>query len=148
MRLRQRSPSGLAAAASLARLSTGTRLPDSATSIVREFLDLPSLPGDEISVALGDARSAVRAAMDGLPEQPTIFVKSCESPHALARFQNIGQCVRLMETWRDFPDTFAPPVAALLRDRAAPVRAAAVSALYLSLIHTPCIGRERRQPAI
>ncbi|MFC7480669.1 hypothetical protein ACFQX7_12345 [Luedemannella flava] len=126
------SPLRLAAAVALARLSAGTGLPHSAARLFREFLAGSSLPGDTCSEVLGDVRTAIRIALDGLPDQTSIFVQSCQSSVPLARFQNIGQCLRLMETWRDAPAHVLPAVAERLRDREAPVRMAAVSVVHRS----------------
>ncbi|MFI1987700.1 hypothetical protein [Actinoplanes sp. NPDC020271] len=120
------------AAVAVARMSTGHRLPDSVSRVFQMLLDSPTFPGDELSEDLGDARSTIRRVTDGFAEQIPMFVRASRAGHPLTRYQNIGECVRIMETWRDAPGQMVVQLAEHLHDSTAPVRAAAVGAIYRS----------------
>ncbi|GIF35931.1 hypothetical protein [Actinoplanes xinjiangensis] len=137
----------LAAAVCAARLGGGPACED----VLREFLARPLPPGDEVVRVLGpDVRGVIRRAMDGRPGQIPMFAEAIGAGDVLARWGAVGQCRRLMETWRAAPARLVPVLAGCLTDGAVQVRQAAMSALRMSgeaaRDHLGAIGRFFREP--
>jgi hypothetical protein len=122
----------LATSIEIARIDDGVGLSDRVLKMFQTFLAYPSNPADDFTAELGDARSLIRRITDERAEQFSLFAMGCESEHPLARYQNVGQCVRLLETWRDAPANLLPVLADHVTDSSAPVRLAAVGAVYRS----------------
>lgn len=123
----------LAAAISFARLRRNAELEPAIHGLFRDAVQIPVTPEHDIFIHLGgDVRDAIRESLDGDRGAYTLFSFGCESHSPWARWQNIGQCRRLMEDWRDAPAELVPVLAARLSDESLPVRAAAAGAIHQS----------------
>ncbi|SDT78383.1 hypothetical protein [Actinoplanes derwentensis] len=92
--------------------------------VFREFLARESTGDTE--------RSVIRRTMDGRPQQIPMFAAAITTGAPIARWHNIGQCRRIIDTWRAAPPQLVPVLAGCLTDGPMPVRSAAAGALRMA----------------